>query len=484
MRGIALGLIRKNIAQKENDSQSGQSIAPRRSIRYGVYATAVLMIAYIFSFLDRQILTLMVGPIERSLHIKDTGFALLTGGAFGIFYTLMGLPLGWMVDRFNRKWIVTIGVALWSLMTAGCGLAQSYTQLLLARIGVGVGEASLAPSAYSMLSDYFDKSRLPRALSFFGCGIFVGVGLATVLGGTLVSAVARTPVIHLAGLGAIRSWQIVFLIVGLPGLGLALWTSTLREPVRRDQGVQSAAAVRRPARQELSELMGFLARYKWMFISLYAGGALYALIAFGEAWYPELFIRTWGWSPRHAGLVIGAETLIVGPLGMIFAGWYSSRLIAKGKVDACLWLTGLGALCITIPAIALPLSPNPVLAATLLVPFKFFQGFPPVLIPAAICMTSPNKFRGQLGALFPFTNGIIGVTFGPILPALITDYVFKDPHALRYALPLSMGLVGPIAFAACWIGLRQYRQCFNELAMTNEPADDGLSSGSLASKER
>jgi MFS family permease len=380
----------------------------------------------------------------------------------------MGLPLGWLADRVSRKWIATAGVTLWSLMTVGCGLAQSFVQLLLARIGLGVGEGSLVPSAYSMLSDYFDKSRLPRALSFFGCGIFAGIGLSMVLGGILVGAVARTPLVHLPILGAMRSWQAVFLVVGAPGLVVALWLATLREPVRRDHGAPSAAA-RAPAGRELGELIAFLTRYKWMFIALYAGGALYALIAFGDAWYPELFIRTWGWSARQSGLVIGTETLIVGPLGMIFAGWYSSRLIAKGKVDACLWLTGLGALGISLPAILLPLSPSPIVAAVLLAPFKFFQGFPPVLIPAAILMTSPNRFRGQLGALFPFTNGIIGVTFGPILPALLTDYLFKDPHALRYALSLSMGLVGPITFVACWIGLKQYRQCFNELARTDSP---------------
>jgi MFS family permease len=457
----------EKIARKVSDAKGGQSIASPLSVRYGIYATAVLTLAYTFSFLDRQIITLMVGPIERSLHITDSAFALLTGGAFGIFYTVMGLPLGWLADRLSRKWIATTGVALWSLMTIGCGLAQSFLQLLLARIGLGVGEGSLVPAAYSMLSDYFDKSRLPRALSFFGCGIFAGIGLSMVLGGLLVGAIARTPVVHLPILADMRSWQVVFLVVGSPGLVVALWLSTLKEPLRRDHGVQSIASLRKPAGQELGELMAFLARYKWMFISLYAGGALYALIAFGDAWYPELFIRTWGWSPRHSGLVIGAETLIVGPVGVIFAGWYSSRLIAKGKVDACLWLTGLGALGITLPAILLPLSPNPILAAVLLVPFKFFQGFPPVLIPAAILMTSPNRFRGQLGALFPFTNGIIGVTFGPILPALLTDYLFRDPHALRYALSLSMGLVGPVTFGACWIGLRQYRECFGELATAN-----------------
>ena len=438
------------------------SSLPRTSVRYGVYATALLMIAYTFSFLDRQILNLMVGPIERSLHINDSKFALLTGGAFGVFYTVMGLPLGWMADRFSRKWIVSIGVACWSLMTAACGLAQNFTHLLLARIGVGVGEATLTPSAYSMLSDYFDKPRLPRAMSFFACGIFIGAGLAMVLGGSVVSTVARTPFVDLPLLGVARSWQIVFIVVGLPGLALALWLSTLREPVRRDAG--SVATGHQPAREALKELTGYLGRYPWMFISLYVGAALYSIIAFGDSWYPELFIRTWGWTPRHAGGIIGAATLTAGPVGMIFAGWYSSRLITAGKVDACLWLMGLGALSITVPAIVLPLSPNPLMASALLVPFKFFQGFPPVLAPAAICMAAPNKLRGRLGALFPFSTGIVGVTFGPILPALVTDYVFRDPHALRYALALSMGLTGPVAFAVSWFGLRQYRQCYHSLA--------------------
>lgn len=459
MPGIAVELT-KDVAKERAQSTP-------LSIRYGIYATAVLTVAYTFSFLDRQIITLMVGPIERSLHIKDSAFALLTGGAFGIFYTVMGLPLGWLADRVSRKWIATAGVTLWSLMTIACGLAQSFVQLLLARIGLGVGEGSLVPSAYSMLSDYFDKSRLPRALSFFGCGIFAGIGLSMVLGGVLVGALLHAPLAHVPALGEMRSWQVVFLIVGAPGLAVALWLSSLREPVRRDHGV--AAAARGTAKNELSELMAFLARYKWMFIAFYAGGALYALIAFGDAWYPELFIRTWGWNARQAGLLIGSETLIFGPLGLIFAGWYSSRLIARGKVDACLWLTGLGALGISLPAILLPLSPSPVLASVLLAPFKFFQGFPAVLIPAAILMTSPNRFRGQLGALFPFTNGIIGVTFGPILPALLTDYVFHDPHALRYSLAISMGLVGPITFAICWMGLKQYRQCFHEFAGTRGP---------------
>lgn len=440
--------------------------APPISFRYGAYATAVLMVAYTFSFLDRQILNLMVGPIEKSLGISDAQFALLTGGAFGIFYTVMGLPLGWMADRFNRKWIVSIGIACWSLMTASCGLARSFGHLMLARIGVGVGEATLSPSAYSMLSDYFDRARLPRAMSVYTCGIFIGAGLATILGGAVVTAVEQTPLVDVAAFGIRWSWQVVFLIVGLPGLVLALWLSTLREPVRREQGAGSAAITQASGGilKGLSELWAFLARYPWMSVSLFLGSALFSILGYADAWYPELFIRTWGWSAAHSGWVNGTASLTAGPLGLLFAGWCSSRLIAAGRVDACLRLTALGAIGITLPAIAMPLAPTPLAMALLLLPLKFFVGFPPVLIPSAIHMASPNRLRGQLGALFLFTVGIIGVSSGPILPALFTDYVFKNPDDLRYALAVSTGMVGPLAFVLLWVGLKQYRRCFDEMA--------------------
>jgi MFS family permease len=424
------------------------------------------MVAYTFSFLDRQILNLMVGPIEHDLGITDSQFAILTGGAFGIFYTIMGLPLGWLADRLSRKWIVAVGIACWSVMTAACGLAGSFSQLMLTRIGVGVGEATLSPSAYSMLADYFDQARLPRAMSVYTCGIFIGAGTAMMLGGAVVSAVGHSRAIHLAAFGITHAWQVVFLIVGLPGLVLALWLATLREPVRRDHGADSVAVARASGgiAEGLRELAAFLARYPRMCIALFFGSALFSILGYTDTWYPELFIRTWGWSASRSGLVNGSASLIAGPLGLLFAGWYSSRLLARHQVDACLRLTAFGAIGITLPAILMPLAPSPETMALCLLPLKFFVGFPPVLIPSAIQMVAPNRLRGQLGALFLFTVGIIGVSCGPILPALFTDYVFKDHDSLRYSLAWSTGLVGPLACAVLWFGLRQYRSRFEEMA--------------------
>lgn len=447
-------------ATVEHDAKPVLAPPGRPSYGYAWYVTFILMAAYVFSFLDRQILTLMVGPIERDLHISDSQFALLTGGAFGIFYTLMGLPLGWAADRFSRKWIISLGVACWSVMTAACGFANTYAHLFAARIGVGVGEAALSPSAYSMLSDLFDKRRLPWAMSVYTFGIFLGAGLALIIGSEIVGLVQRTPSLMLPWLGEMRSWHLVFLIVGLPGLVLALWISTLKEPPRTEkEGVQAKAL---EGGMSFREVFAFIGRYPWMSVSLFLGSALFSILAYADTWYPELFIRTWGWSVELSGRVNGASSLIAGPLGLVFAGWFSSRLLAQGKTDACLRLTAYGVLGVGIPAVLMPLAPSPILMAVLLFPIKFCVGFTPVLIPSAIQMVAPNRLRGQLGAVFLFTVGIIGVSCGPVLPAFFSDYLFKGTSALRYSLALSSLIVGPLAFVGLWVGLGQYRRRYAE----------------------
>lgn len=443
-------------ADVRTGSQPAPSSPKGLSRFYPWYVTGVLMIAYVFSFLDRQILYLMVGPIREDLNISDFQFSLLTGAAFGIFYTVMGLPIGWMADRYNRKKIIATGIALWSLMTAGCGLAQNYIQLFLARIGVGVGEATLSPSAYSILSDSFDAKRLPKAMSFYTFGIFIGAGTALIIGGEVVSAVQHTPSLALPLIGELRSWQLVFMIVGLPGLLVALWVSTLREPTRTGRVAASAEPKRNIF--PFAEVAGFIGRYRWMSVSLFLGAAFFSVLAYADSWYPELFIRTWGWDVEHSGRINGASSLIAGPLGLIFVGWCSSRMLEKGQTDACLRLTAFGALGITVPAVLMPLAPNPTLMAALLFGFKFFIGWTPVLIPSAIQMVAPNHLRAQLGAFFLFAVGIIGVSLGPILPAFLSDFVFSGDNSLRYALATAALFFGPVTFVLLWAGMKQYRE--------------------------
>jgi MFS family permease len=442
----------------EADSEDRSKIAastpsPEQIGFYPWYATGVLMSAYVLSYLDRQILYLMVAPIRRDLHITDFQFSLLTGAAFGIFYTLMGLPIAWLADRSNRKNLIAAGIAAWSVMTALCGFAQSYGLLFLARIGVGVGEATLSPSAYSYLSDSFDRLRLPRAMSLYGLGLFIGAGMALIIGGEVIGAVENMPSVMLPFVGQMQGWHLVFLIVGLPGLLVSLWISTLKEPKRSGIAKSAPATGGFP----FSQAVAFVKDLPLASISLFIGAGLFSALAYADSWYPTLFMRIWGWKVQSAGQIAGASSLIAGPLGMIFAGWLSSRWIRQGKVDACLRITAWAALGITLPAALLPIAPNAFVMALLLFPFKFFIGFTPVLIPSALQMIAPNQIRAQLGALFLFATGLMGITGGPILPAFLGDHIFKGPLGLAHALSATAAIIGPLTFAVTWIGLKQYR---------------------------
>jgi MFS family permease len=430
------------------ESTSGGAAATQRH-GYAWYVAGALMVAYMFSFLDRQILNLMIGPIRRDLAISDLQFGFLSGAAFGLFFSVAALPLGWLADRYSRKWIIATGMLVWSGMTLCCGLASGFGQLFAARVGVGVGEATLSPSTYSLLADYFEKKRLPRAMSIYSIGVFMGAGLALIIGGEVVGAIERLGPIALPVIGVRPAWQLVFMIVALPGVLVALvLAATIREPARR-----GSTAERAP----LGEVFRFIGENRRVCVALLIGGALYTLMGSVDAWYPELFIRTWGWDAAHAGRVNGASSLIAGPLGLIFAGWYSSYLMAHGRPDACLRVTSYGALGLGLSAAIMPLMPTPTAMALCLVPFKFFIGFPLVLVTSGLQMIAPNQFRAQLGAMFLFLLGVLAVAVGPVLPALLTQYLFHDDSKLRYSLALSACFSAPIVYIFLRSGLAGFR---------------------------
>lgn len=193
----------------------------------------LLMVAYTSSFIDRQIMSLLVEPIRADLGITDTQFSLLAGLAFSIFYSVMGLPLGWLADRMSRRMIILVGMIAWSIMTALCGLATSFLALFIARVGVGIGEAALSPAAYSLISDYFPPERRARAISAYAMGPYLGSGLALIIGGQVIEAASRMGPFTIEGLGTFAPWQAVFFAVGLPGVIIALLFLLIREPERR-----------------------------------------------------------------------------------------------------------------------------------------------------------------------------------------------------------------------------------------------------------
>src|SRR5215472_4951670 len=222
------------VARMSTPGAQKQSIERQTELRGAWYVVFALTAIYMLSYVDRVILSLLVAPMKRDLGISDTRVGLLQGLAFGLFYTLMGLPLGRIADTWNRRNLIAGGVVLWSFFTSLCSVARSFWSLFLTRMGVGVGEAALSPAAYSLISDYFPKERLGVAISVFYMGVFLGTSLSLLVTGSVMDALAHTPVVTVPLLGAMASWRITFLIAGLPGVLFAFLVYTIREPKRRD----------------------------------------------------------------------------------------------------------------------------------------------------------------------------------------------------------------------------------------------------------
>ena len=407
--------------------------------RYGWYVVAVLLVAYTLSFVDRTILTLLVEPIKHDLGLSDTQLSLLHGLAFAIFYTALGIPIARLADRASRRNIIAAGIAVWSLMTAVCGLAKNFGQLFLARVGVGVGEAALSPAAYSMIADSFPEERLGRALGVYSSAIYAGAGIALLAGGAVAGAVAALPPVHLPLLGPLYAWQLVFFIVGLPGLAVAAWAATLREPPRQ-----------RPVAREAGSraLVAHLGRHAAAYATHIGGFTLLAIVFNAYvAWMPSYLIRTFGWSIRDVAYALGLCMLLFGTSGIIAGGLLADWWRRRGALDATMRVgivSGLGLAPFTLCATTLA---TPWLAVALFAPLMFFSAFAFGAAVTGLQIVTPPHLRAQVSAVFLFAVNLVGIGAGPTLVALLTDRVFADP--LRVGASLAwIGTVSAVAGAA------------------------------------
>lgn len=414
---------------------------------YAWYVLSVLIVAYTVSFIDRQILTLMVGPIRETLHITDSQFSLLHGLAFALFYTVLGIPIGRLVDRRRRTTIIAVGVVVWSGMTALCGFAQNFVQLFMARIGVGVGEAALSPGAYSMLSDSFPPKKLPQALSMYTGAAHVGAGIATMAGGALI---AHIPAMDLP-FGHLEPWQAVFVVIGLPGILVALVVATLREPKRT--GVKAGIPL------SLRAVFDYMAARRKAFGLLIMGYALSSLMWNGTvAWLPTFFIRKFGWTTDMIGFRYGLVIILGGTCGVLLGGFIASRLRQRGLLDANVRV-GIIALAIALPfGVAGALAPSASLALALFAPFLFGCAMPYGAAAAAIQEITPNQMRGQISAIYLFCLNLFGIGLGPTVVALYTDHVFGNDAAISYSLALNIAIAAPLAALLLWLACKPYRE--------------------------
>lgn len=428
------------------------------------YATVVLAFLYWFSILDRFIISLLVDPIKRDMGISDVQFGLLHGFAFAITYALFGLMAGALADRASRRWVIFASVSVWSLATAACGMAQQFWHLLLARVGVGVGEAGLNPSATSMLTDLFPRHRLTSAMAVYTIGATVGSGTAYLLGGIIVGLVSQVETYTLPLIGEIRSWQAVFFILGIPGVLLSFVIFTLPEPVRRHRReVQAGATFWRNIYSSYRELMKFMQSRLRFFLCHYSGFAVASAVVGGcGVWYPAHMGRTFGWSSGKIGLTLGLTIVVAGVTGKLICGRVVDAMYDRGFRDAQLrWYAS----CLLVA------TPIGIIATTSANPWVFLGGvcaFLVLLSPLPACyaaslnLVTPNELRGAGVAFFSATAGLIGIGGGPILIAAASDHIFSGPADIGLGMATIIAVCCPLGAALLALGCRAMRAAMRE----------------------
>jgi MFS family permease len=420
---------------------------------YAWYVVGVLMFAYVVSFIDRLILGLLVQPIKADLGISDTQIGLLAGVGFALFYTVMGVPLARLADRSNRKWLIVCGVSLWSAATAASAFASSFEGLLLARIGVGVGEATLAPAASSMIADYFHRDRVARALGVYSTGVYLGAGVALLAGGLVVRAVASAPPLQLGGLGTFNTWQLAFLLAALPGVLVVALMLTVREPSRTEH-VASAGA---PGAASLRDLLRFLRANRRLFLAHCVGyGALGTAVTAWLVWAPEMLRRSFGIPISEAAFVYGALLVSLGTAGPFLGGWWAQRAVARGHADAEIRVSMLATLWLSPLVIAAPLMPSIAITAVLLAPVVLLLAVPQGLAATVLQLVAPNRLRGQVLSSFMLVAVLLAYLIGPTSVPLLATWVFGSDQELDRALALLCGVLIPLATVALAIARRPY----------------------------
>lgn len=437
-------------------ADTGNDAAQKR-YAYEWYVVLICMLAYIFSFVDRQILALMIEPIKRDLQLSDTQFSLLHGLAFSLFYAFMGIPIALLADRYSRPRIIAIGVAFWSVATAACGLSKNFGQMFLARIGVGVGEAALSPATYSMLSDMFPRHKLGRAVGIYSIGSFIGGGLAFLIGGYVIDLLKSVDSVHVPGVGELRPWQVTFFIVGLPGVLVALLILlTVRDPQRKGLRHDASGRVQKPT---AGEVFRFLGRHRGTFCCHYLGFSFYAMILFCLlGWTPAFYMRKFGMSPVEAGYMLGTVVLLANTAGVFCGGWLMDWLARRGYSDAPLRAGVIGAIGMALPAVAFTQVDGLWLSVGLLLPAMFFASFPMPTSTAAMQILPPNQLRAQVSALFLLISNLVGLGLGTTAVALLTDRLFRDPAAVGHSMSLLIGVATLACIGLLAAGCGKYRR--------------------------
>jgi MFS family permease len=396
---------------------------------YAWYVVVVLLVAYGFAILDRTAIGLLVDPIKRDLKISDSQIGLLQGLAFAICYTSFGIPLGFLADRARRTPLLAAGIAVWSAATVLCGLATSFGMLFLARIGVGVGEATITPGSGSLVADYFPPERRAKAYGVWMLGSSLGAGMASIFAAL---AIVFSDHLHATGVAwatNLKTWQITFLLIGAPGLFVALlFLMTVREPARRGARIATRGSPLKP-------LWEALKANRKAYIALMGGAVLNVTSIYASiGWMPTLFMRVHHWSPAKVGSIMGVMGLAIGMSGALVAGWTMSWLAHSGRRDAPILMTighSLFTLCFGTMACLAP-RPEITLALNALTAITSTWSYAAAM--TGLNQITPNQVRGQISAIYTLFTGLVSMTMGSFLVGFLSDTVYHGRTGVAYSL--------------------------------------------------
>lgn len=418
--------------------QQGQH-DPDYSAGYKRFVLVILTIVYAFNFIDRQILVILQEPIKADMNLSDAQLGLLSGFTFAVIYVTAGIPIAFWADRSNRRNIVAASLAVWSGMTAISGLVTSYTQLLMARVGVGLGEAGGSPPAHSMISDYYPPKQRATALSFYSSGIYVGILVGFAFGGVLAE---------------MFGWRKAFLIVGIPGVVLAaLLLLLVREPIR-GRWDSAATNAQRPSFAETLRVL----RSRRSFWYVATGCALTSFISYGNGnFMPSFLIRNHGMSIADVGLVLSLVAGLSGAIGTFSGGFLADRFGVDDK-RWYTWIPLIGGCLAFFPYFYVLLGDS---TTGILVVLFFVSIVNSLYLGPSIAISHalvPPRMRALTSAVLFFVLNMIGLGLGPFLTGLASDLLLPiaGDQNLRYAMLLT-ACVGPLGMLMFFLASRNLR---------------------------
>ncbi|WP_413705683.1 MFS transporter [Ralstonia sp. Ralssp110] len=429
-----------------------EDAAPRSiagNVGHPAYIVLLFFVCFAFSYLDRQVVSILVQPIKQSLSLTDTQIGLLQGFSFTMCYATAGVFVARLVDRSNRVKLIAACIAIWAISTTACGFATNFPELLVARAGTAIAEAALSPAALSIFSDIFAPRRVARASSIFMLGPYVGGGLALFGGGMLLSAAAAGGGNAWLAAHDIAPWQAVFIAVGLPGLGLAaLVALTVREPQRREVLAHTARAEDEvPSLRDVLNELFVRNRFCLAYFAAYV--ALITLFYSHAAWFPTLLMRRFDLAPNVVGQMAAPAYMIGGMLGVACAGMLATRVTDETALRRVLGFSACAVAVLVPAAIAMPLVSNSGVAVLLYGTCAFAASIAMGLAPVPLQIAMPNRMRGRSLALLVFMTNAISGGVGPLSVGYLNERLGQTGSSLGMALAV-VGGVSALASAVLY----------------------------------